>query len=53
MEGMKILDDLEGQDAGSMEGRLKREQICRVITNSRCCMAETNITLYSNYPPIK
>ena len=27
MEGMKTLDDLGGQDAGGMEGRLKREEM--------------------------
>ena len=27
--------------------------ICTPVADSRCCMAETNTTLYSNYPPVK
>ena len=27
--------------------------ICTLMADSRCCMAEANIILESNYPPIK
>ena len=28
-------------------------EICMHMADSRCCTAETNTTLESNYPPIK
>jgi len=34
-------------------GKLKREGIYTIMTDSHCCMAETKPTLESNYPPIK
>ena len=34
---------------GAQEGR----DIYMVMADSHCCMAETNTTMQSNYPPIK
>ena len=49
-----LCDDLNGQDRGGVRGRLKRKGgICIHIVDSRCCTAEANTTLSSNYPPIK
>ena len=38
-----------------MDGReaQKGEDVCILIADSRCCIAEPNTTLLSNYPPIK
>ena len=49
-----LCDDLEGWD-GEMGGReaQRGEDICIRITDSLCCTAETNKTLYINYTPLK
>ena len=31
----------------------EKEDMCILMADARCCMAETNTTLYSNYPSIK
>lgn len=41
---MELYDDLEECD-GYRGGRLKRERIYIITTDSCCCMAETKITL--------
>ena len=46
-----LWDDLRGQ-AGGKEAQ-ERGDICILIVESRCCAAETNTTLESNYIPIK
>ena len=40
---------------GDLNGKeiQRREDICICIADSLCCIAETNITLESNYAPIK
>ena len=40
---------------GDLDGKeiQKRGEIYIYIADSLCCMAETNMTLYSNYDPIK
>ena len=38
---------------GGKGERPKREEIYIIITDLHCCMAETNPTLESNFPPIK
>ena len=43
-----MLCDLEGA-MGEWEGG----DICIVIADSLCCIAETDTTLYDNYTPIK
>ena len=49
-----LCDDLNGQDQGGVRGRLKRKGgICIHIVDSRCCTAEANTTLYSNFSAIK
>ena len=36
-----------------MGGAQERGDMCILIRDSRCCTAENNTTLESNYPPIK
>ena len=45
-----LCDDLEGRMGGGKEAQ---EGGYIVMTDLCCCMAETNTTLYSHYPPIK
>ena len=49
-----LSDNLEGWD-GVMGGREVQEggDICILMADSSGYMAKNNITLYSNYPPIK
>ena len=49
-----ICDNLEGW-GGVGGGREIQEggDVCIPMTDSCCCMAETNTILYSNYPSIK
>ena len=49
-----ICDNLEGWD-GVRDRReaQKGGDICILVADSHCCMAETKTTLESNYPPIK
>ena len=43
------------REVGWGEGREVQERgdICIIMTDLCCCMAETNTTLESNFPPIK
>ena len=43
------------REVGWGEGRKAQERgdICIIVTDLSCCMAETNTTLESNFPPIK
>ena len=46
-----LCDALDGWDG---EGREAQEEDIHIImTDSSCCMAESNTTLYSNFLPIK
>ena len=51
---MALYDDLEGWDVVG-GGREVQEggNMWIPMTDSRCCMAETNTALYSNYPSVK
>ena len=54
--GSVLCDDPEGWDGSGRgaEEKLKREGIiCIHIADSLCFIAETNITLSTNYTPIK
>ena len=43
------------REVGWGEGRKAQERgdICLIVTDLSCCMAETNTKLESNFPPIK
>ena len=49
---LELCDPLRGV-GWEWGGRLKREGIYIVVTDSRYCTKEINTTLWSNYPPIK
>ena len=46
-----ILDDWDGE--GHERDFTKGGDMCILMADPRCYMAETNISLLSNYPPIK
>ena len=48
-------DSLEGWDRRGGPRRDAQEggDICILMADSCYCLAETNTTLYSNYPPVK
>ena len=39
-------------DLGGAEGRSKGGDICIIMANLCCCMAETDTKLSNNFPPI-
>ena len=48
-----LCDNLEWWDGvGCGREAQKGGAICILMADSHCCMAETNATLQSNYPPI-
>ena len=52
IEHLVLCDNLEGWDGGG-EGGSRGGDICMLMADSHCCTAQTNKTLYRNYPPIK
>ena len=42
-----------GAQGAEWESDSRRRDVCVLMTDSHCCMAETNETLVNNYPPIK
>ena len=49
-----VLWHLEGWDGAEGEGELQEgKHVCILMADSRFCVAETNTTLESNYPPVK
>ena len=49
-----LCDNLEVWDGlGGTREVQEGGDICIPVADSRCCIGETNTTLYSNYPPVK
>ena len=47
-------DNLEGWDVVGGEGEIQEGKDIRILMADSCfCVAETNTTLESNYPPVK
>ena len=48
-----LYDNLEDWHRVGRWGEVQKvRDVCILMADSHCCMAETNITLYSNCPPI-
>ena len=48
-----LCDDLDGWNGGSGREAQEGGDMCTFMADSHCCMAKTNTTLLSNFPPIK